>query len=164
MTEHIWGIDPALSHISFAFADLQTDHVEVESLITHTEEREGARLGLLDRQVRTYARQTAGRYPPAAVWVEQPSGRFPNLQLYYCVGVIQAALFETLGCPVWSMPSGRWKKATVGAGNATKDQVAEWVRGRRIEFDGQDEADAIAVALAGRAMFSERSFAAGVAA
>lgn len=100
MSEHVWAVDPAISHLAFAFADIAGAAIGVETLITRTTEREGARLGLLDRQVRIYARQAAGRYPPACVWVEQPSGRFPNVQLAYAVGVVQAALFETLACPV----------------------------------------------------------------
>ncbi len=63
--EFVWSIDPALSLLAFAFADVGSEGVEVETLITRTTEREGARLGLLDRQVRIYARQAAGRYPPA---------------------------------------------------------------------------------------------------
>ena len=75
------------------------------TLITRTTEREGARLGLLDRQLRIAARQWASEFPPACVFVEQPSGRFRNLPLTYAAGVIQAALFEALACPVWTIPS-----------------------------------------------------------
>lgn len=158
MSEFVWGIDPAIAHLAFAFAALERDEVRVETLVTRTEEREGARLGLLDRQVRIYARQAAGRYPPAAVWCEQPSGRFPNVQLTYAVGVIQAALYESLACPVWTVSPGAWKRRTVGAGNATKEQVQAWVAGRRLGFESEHEADAVAIACAGRAMFASRSW------
>lgn len=163
MSEHVWGVDVAMANLAFAFADTNSDHVDVETLITRTTEREGARLGLLDRQVRIYARQAAGRYPPACAWVEQPSGRFPNPQLMYAAGVIQAALFETLACPVWSIPSGRWKRATVGVGNATKAQVRAWADARRFCVNDQDEADAICIAVAGRAMLLARSWEAAAA-
>lgn len=153
----------ATSALSFAFAHTGSDHVDVETLITRTTEREGARLGLLDRQLRIYAREVAGRFPPACVWVEQPSGRFIKPQLYYVVGVLQAALFESLACPVWTVPSGTWKQRTVGRGNATKEQVAAWVRSQRHGFDSQDEADAIGIACAGRAMLLSRSWEAAVA-
>ena len=86
-SEFVWGVDPALSRLAFAFADVDSDKVEVETLLTRTDAREGERLGLLDRQIRIYARQVADRYPPAAVFVEQPSGRFRAPQLVYCVGV-----------------------------------------------------------------------------
>jgi Holliday junction resolvasome RuvABC endonuclease subunit len=151
-SEFVWGVDPALAKLAFAFADVDSDKVEVETLITRTTEREGARLGLLDRQLRIYARQVAGRYPPACCWIEQPSGRWRNLQLAYATGVIQGALFETLACPVWTVPSSAWKRRTVGRGNATKEQVAGWVDRLGVAVRSQDEADACAIAIAGRAM------------
>ena len=75
MTEFVWAVDPGLSRLAVPFADVGSAAVIVETLITRTDEREGARLGLLDRQLRIAAAQWAGRLPPACVWVEQPSGR-----------------------------------------------------------------------------------------
>jgi Holliday junction resolvasome RuvABC endonuclease subunit len=158
VSEHVWAVDPALARLAFAFADVDSSAVAVETLVTRTTEREGARLGLLDRQLRIYARQAAGRFPPACVWVEQPSGRFPKPQLSYAVGVVQAALFETLACPVWTITSGAWKRRTVGVGNATKPQVRAWVDRLGVDVDSQDEADAVAIACAGRAMLLARSW------
>lgn len=152
MSEFVWGVDPGLSRLAVAFADVASARIEVETLITRTTEREGARLGLLDRQLRIAARQWAAQWPPGCVWVEQPSGRFANLQLAYATGVVQAALFESLACPVWSIPSSAWKVRTVGAGNATKQRIQAWVDRLGVNTDGQDEADAVAIACAGRAM------------
>lgn len=158
-TEYVWGIDPAVGKVAFAFASLGDDSIVVETLITANDEREGKRLGWLDRQVRIYARQIASTYPPAVVWVEQPSGRFPNLPLTYAVGVIQAALFEALEVPVWSVTSGMWKKTALGYGNASKAQVSAWVANDlRLDANSQDEADACAIAWAGRDMFVRREF------
>lgn len=148
---YIWGLDPAVSRVAFACAERGSQQVDVQTLTTASDTSEGERLGLLDRQVRIFARQLAGDYPPHVVWVEQPSGKFSNLQLIYAVGALQAALFETLGVPVWTIPSSTWKLKTIGAGNATKQQVAAWAEGVAT-FDGQDEADAIGIAVAGRAM------------
>lgn len=156
--EFVWGIDPAISRLAVAFADTDSDSVEVETLITATDAREGERLGLLDRQVRIWARQLADRYPPAVVWVEQPSGRFRAPQLVYAVGVIQAAVYETLRCPVWTIPSSTWKARTVDRGNATKDQVRAWVDHLDVDVRDQDEADAVTIAVAGRAMLRARSW------
>lgn len=151
-SEYVWAVDPAVTRLAFAFAAVDSPAVDVETLDVRTTEREGARLGLLDRRIRLYARQAARRFPPACVWVEQPSGRFPLPQLAYAVGVTQAALFEVLACPVWTIPSGTWKRRTVGVGNASKPQVAAWVARLGVEVDSQDEADAVAIACAGRAM------------
>jgi hypothetical protein len=110
--EFVWGVDPALSRVAVAFAPVGGGRPRVMTLVTGSDAREGQRLGWLDRQVRIAARQWAGSYPPACVWVEQPSGRFRNLQLAYATGVIQAALFEALACPVWTIPSSTWKHRT----------------------------------------------------
>ena len=65
---------------------------------------------------------------------------------------MQAALFETLAVPVWTIPSGAWKKRTIGVGNATKPLVRAWVDRLGVAVASQDEADACAIACAGRAM------------
>lgn len=158
MSDFTWGVDVAVSHLEFAFADMEADSVHVESLITKTDAREGERLGLIDRQVRIYARQMMERFRPHVVWVEQPSGAVNDLQLVYCAGVVQAALFETLHCPVWTVPSGHWKKIALGFGNASKAQVAAWCEREGYQFDGQDQADAIGVAVAGRRMVQTSSW------
>src|SRR5947209_2101060 len=115
MPECVWGVDPAVSRLAVAFAPVDGGQVRAVTLRTDSEAREGQRLGWLDRQIRIVARQWASEFPPACVWVEQPSGRFRNLALVYATGVIQAALFETLACPVWTVPSSTWKQRSVGA-------------------------------------------------
>jgi len=154
----VWGVDVSLSLLAFGFAAVESGDVQVESLVTRTTEREGARLGLLDRQLRIVPGQVADCYPPACIFVEQASGRFRAPQLTYAVGVVQAALYEALGVPVWSVPSSKWKRSTVGVGNATKPQVRAWVDRLGVEVEGQDEADAVAIACAGRAMLLARSW------
>ncbi len=158
MTEFVWGIDVAVSRLAFAFAALPNGPIAVESLRLDTEFREGQRLGLIDRQVRIFARQVNGEHPAAVVWIEQPTGAHPSPALMYVAGVVQAALFETLAVPVWTIPPASWKKNSVGQGNATKDQVAAWVRERGGECETQDEADAYAIAAAGRAMLTARKW------
>jgi Holliday junction resolvasome RuvABC endonuclease subunit len=149
---YVWGIDVAISRLAFACAEEHGEAVAVETLTTRNDATEGERLGLLDRQVRLFARLLAARYQPAVVWVEQPSGRHRALQLAYVTGVVQAACFEALRCPVWTIPSSAWKKRALGdgRGNATKPQVAEWATSQGFAFDSQDEADAIGIAVAGR--------------
>lgn len=156
--EFVWGIDPQVREIAFAFADTSNRDVEVETLFVDTDEREGKRLGWLDRQLRIYAGQAARRFPPAVVWVEQPSGRYDNLQLKYAVGVIQAALFETLACPVWTIPVAKWKQRSVGRGNANKQTVAGWVHRLDPDVASQHEADAFCIAWAGRSLLLSRSW------
>jgi Holliday junction resolvasome RuvABC endonuclease subunit len=148
----VWGVDVAVSRLAIACASLASDAVDVETLATRTDTTEGERLGLLDRRIRFHARALGCRFPPAVVWVEQPSGRFRALQLTYATGVVQAAMFEALGVPVFTVPSSAWKRRTVGVGNATKSQVRAWVDRLGVEVGDQDQADAVAIAVAGRAM------------
>lgn len=158
MIEYVWAVDVAVSRLAFAFAPLEAGPISVETLMLDGEAREGQRLGWMDRRVRLYAHKAAVSYPPSCCWVEQPTGRFPKPQLMYAAGVVQAALFEALGVPVWTIPVATWKKRTVGAGNATKAQVATWVAAQGATVDGQDEADAYAIGAAGRAMVVARSW------
>jgi Holliday junction resolvasome RuvABC endonuclease subunit len=151
---HVWGVDPALSRLAFAFADLGSETIKVETLITATKTTEGERLGLLDRQVRIFARQRAGEFPPVCVWVQPPQLDADAVGAVYAAGVVQAALFETLGRPVWTIPSATWKLRTVGNGNASKGQIAAWVASRGARVSGQGEADAYCIAVAGRSLLA----------
>jgi Holliday junction resolvasome RuvABC endonuclease subunit len=160
----VWAIDPAVSRVAFAFASLENGTIHVETLNTHSDTTEGERLGLLDRQVRIFARQRAGEFPANVVWVEQPSRRFRNLPLTYSVGVVQAALSETLAVPICTIASSAWKARTVGTGNASKAQVAAWVAARGADLPSQDECDAYCIAAAGRAMLLAGSWGAAASA
>lgn len=151
MTDYVWGVDVAVSKLAFGFAALGWTTVESEPLHFDRELRGGRRLGLMDRKLRMWARNTATTFPPVAVFVEQPSGRFRNLELAYAAGVVQAALFEALGVEVLTITSGEWKRAAVGNGKASKPQVGAWVR-RRVDGDvfDEDQCDAVGIAFAGR--------------
>jgi Holliday junction resolvasome RuvABC endonuclease subunit len=152
--EFVWGVDVGVSRQAFGFAPLELDggSIVTEELRIDGEAREGQRLAWLHRKVRAYARERAAEFPPAVAWIEQPSGRHRALQLTYATGVVQAALHEALAVPCWTIPSSTWKARTVGAGNASKAQVAAWVKAHGVELSSQDECDAYAIAAAGRAM------------
>lgn len=149
--DYVWGVDVAVSKVAFGFAALGWTTVESETVHFDRELRGGRRLGLMDRRLRMWARNTAKVFPPVAVFVEQPSGRWRNPELAYAAGVVQAALFEALGVEVVTITSGEWKKATVGTGKATKQQVGAWVR-RFVDPDvfDEDQCDAVGIAFAGR--------------
>lgn len=97
-----------------------------------------------------------------AVFIERPVGRFPKRPLDNAVGVIVAAVLNALEGTyphtptIFELSPGEWKKAAGMKGNATKDDVAEWTRGKLIGAPPtertQDEYDAIAIAAAGSLM------------
>lgn len=64
--EFVWAVDVAMARLAIAFAALDDESIEVRTLITRTTEREGARLGLLDRQLRIL-RAAVRRPVPAGV-------------------------------------------------------------------------------------------------
>lgn len=158
MTEHVWSVDVQTSYLAFGFASLDDDSIEVETLsLPAGDAAEGERLSLIDQQLVIYATDAARQFPPACVWVEQPSGRFFKPQLMYVAGVVQACLFEVLGgVPVWTVPPSTWKRNSLGFGNASKEQIAAWVARHDDRPGTQDERDAWAIAYAGRRMFVER--------
>ncbi len=156
--EFVWAVDVAVAHLAFAYAQHPTGPIDTTTLRLDTEFREGERLAMIDRRVRHYAARQAAVYPPAVVWLEQPTGAHPKPALMYAAGVVQAALFAQLAVPVWTIPPASWKRNSVGHGNATKDQVAAWVYERGGRCDTQDQADAYAIAAAGRAMLTARKW------
>lgn len=161
MTEWVWGVDVAVKHVAFGFAPVPSGPIETEELFTDNQAREGERLGLLDRQLRIFASQAAQSHPPACVWVEQPSGAYQSPQLLYATGVVQAALFEILEAPVWTIPSGKWKKTAIGDGRANKERVRSWVKVQHnlmTKAYSQDEYDAYAIAYAGREILRTRKW------
>lgn len=153
MSTWVWGVDPALHSVAFAFAPVDGGKTIVETLDVKTGLREGERLAHIWCRVVQFAGEHRHEFLPDVVWVEQPTGTYPNPGLMYATGVIQAALQAVLGVPVWTIPTGTWKKNTLGYGNASKEQVAAWVQAQGGDFSSQDEADAFCIAAAGRAMF-----------
>lgn len=150
VTEYVWGVDPAVGRVAFAFAPLWEGALTVDTLDLSTDLREGERLGLIASHIRAFARVAKAEFPPAVVWIEQPSGRFRAPQLLYATGVIQAALHEVLKVPVWTISSSDWKRRTIGNGAAGKPAIAAWVERQGADFACQDEADAYCIARAGR--------------
>jgi Holliday junction resolvasome RuvABC endonuclease subunit len=156
---YVWGIDPGLERVAFAYCDGPLTWTNTLT-VPDGDPALATKLERLYRQVRTHARhQLDDRDLPDCVWVEQPSGLARNLRLVYAVGIIQAALYGVTGAPVWTIAPSAWKRRTVGRGNATKLEVFDWVcTDRQIGARSQDEADAAAIALAGAAMFDQRSW------
>lgn len=159
---YVWGIDPGIIRVAFAFAGVLDEDLLAVSETVPTLERDGRRFAILAKTVREAAAAWARELPPACVWVEQPSGRGRNLTLVYAAGVIQAAIAEATLAPVWTIPTTTWKLATVGHGHASKPDVAAWVAEFDVDVANQDEADAVAIALAGRAMYRNSSWEARV--
>ncbi len=152
--EWVWGVDVHARKIAVAF--VAPDGHEVRSLIVDQGLLIGSRLlATLWAEVRELAAVWADSYPPLTVWVERPTGGYPNPPLDHAVGVTLAALYAALEhlylhpVPVNLIPIGVWKKLAVGHGNASKQQTLNWAREHGYQGFDCDEADAFAIATAG---------------
>lgn len=156
---YVWGVDVATTHLAFAFAETGSEWVWAQPLDLTSKLRDGPRLAHILDTVGAYAVDAMGDFPPAAIWVEQPFGSFVHPTLMFVTGVVTAALFRATGAPTWMISPSQWKRATVGKGNARKDAVEAWVRAAGYEPASEHEADATAIAYAGRALYEAATYA-----
>jgi hypothetical protein len=57
---HVWGVDPAADRLAFAFAEVGSEVIEVETVRTGSSATEGERLGWLDLRSPACGRVPAG--------------------------------------------------------------------------------------------------------
>ncbi len=153
-TDDLWGygVDPALGFPALAAVrpGKTPQLIRFESGLGTLPERLEALLA--DVELKTG--QMCSECPPGLVLIERPTGRFHNPHLNYATGVIilglHRALKDRFAFPVSIVQIAvkDWKKSTVGAGNAAKEQVMAYVLEEYPELAGcsQDEADATCLA------------------
>lgn len=149
MSSWVWGVDPSTVRLAVGLAG--ADGLEVRSTdFTRMEPRTGERLRAVHDETFGIAFRLRREFPPCAIFVEQPFayGRHVEPELFYAVGVIQAALAPF--APVQTVAVSTWKKRSVGKGTATKLDVFRWAEQHGYRGNSQDEADALAIAWAGR--------------
>jgi len=100
---------------------------------------------------------------PIFAFIESPvvgkGGVRSTMVQCFTSGAIQAALHDA-GCQPQGANVSTWKKQVVGRGNATKDEVAKWLRLRRPAIHraaegNQDIVDAACIALYGQQLLRE---------
>jgi hypothetical protein len=171
----IWGVDP--STVRLAVAGVEADGRRWVETIPFAGFEGPQRLSQVYEATRAWCSLAwpahndgdGYRYPPGLVMVEQPSGKTPNPELLYAVGVILAAIYDGLylpGAPVRieTVSSAHWKKVACGRGNLYKPTkkvlgrtpqfedyaVATWARMNGYTGHSWDEADAWGIAEAAR--------------
>lgn len=156
-----WGVDPSTKRVSIGASLRDARHVDTRSFTSSAGPR---RLGLIYAETWHFTNVMAEHFWPGFVLVEQPSGKAPNPNLLYAVGVIQAAVYSALarlaqrdGFPwpvVETVPSATWKSLAIGPGWAKLDKAAGDILrlAREDGYDGDslDEADAWFIAKAAR--------------
>lgn len=153
MSDFYWGVDVGMN--STAIACLPATDGEPHLMAPRAGEGTlPERLDELMASTERCAGQLCSDCPPMIVLVEKPTGKFVKPHLIYAVGIVTLALHRALKdrfiYPVSVIQIGvsEWKKGTVGKGNATKSDVADWARSRWDWLEGitQDEADALCIA------------------
>jgi hypothetical protein len=156
-----WGVDPSTVRVSIATVGF--DGSRGISTVGIPQEGGPGRLSSILACTRRMARELALLEEPGVIVVEQPSGKTPNPQLVYAVGVVQAALLEACA-PVRleTVASSRWKAVACGKGNIYKPKrndtaeygVLSWARTLGYAGSSWDEADAWGVAEYARRTFA----------
>lgn len=151
----IWGIDPASKKIAM-FTDndglIHTEVIEVK--------KSDRNLELMS--LRNHMEYVLKYDKDPVIYVEEPvlagaRNIRSTILIAQTVGMVLC-----LNARVRVVPVSSWKKATVGKGNATKEDVTEWLRREYPEYarscrdtqqrESQDLRDAAAIFLYGRSM------------
>jgi Holliday junction resolvasome RuvABC endonuclease subunit len=147
----VWGVDVGVKRTTLvALPKRGKPHVEVAVSWERTRMRDGELMRAIYAATCDAARRLAAQAPPYATLVERPAGRWPTPALAEACGVVLAALAGTLDCAVWAVPPSQWKRAALGFGNATKEQIMVAARRHVPDLVDQDTADAIMIAYAAR--------------
>ena len=147
----VWGVDVAVARLDIAFVNQdgswQTNAVQVDEKL-----KGAARLSRLYDSTRQFARACGGHFPPLIVYLERPTGQFPNPPLDHACGIARAALYEGLS-GIYPFPVDielvavkDWRKKILGSGNANKDAALAWAAGVGYDGDRADPAEALAIA------------------
>jgi hypothetical protein len=161
-----WGVDSSTLRVSIAARGEDFAHATTRSFPRAQGPR---RLAFIYAETYQFTLDSLGvtpsggfRYWPGFVLIEQPSGKKPNPNLVYAVGVIQAAVYAALHGArgdrpipvVETVPSATWKARGIGGPWQTLNKAAgDIIRlAREDGYTGQseDEADAWFMAKAAR--------------
>ncbi len=148
----VWGIDVAVERVDVGLVAAD-GRWQTNSTVLPKRLSGSLRLATLFHQTRTFASALAEHFPPLIVYVENPTGRFPNPPLMMAAGIIRTAIYDGLHqlyahpVDVEMIAVKDWKKVALGYGNSSKEQVLAWAR--QLGYEGtQDGADALGIATA----------------
>lgn len=150
---YLYGLDISLKNTGIAIYDLESkEFVYIGSFNTEkiyaTKENKGLELNSVKlKKITEWLREIIKEYPPYIVSIERMFSRFPaeTQVIAKATGVVQ--------CMLWNKPQFLYPpksvKAEIIKGDATKDLVQKEILKRypHLEFNSDDESDAVAVAL-----------------
>lgn len=157
----VWGIDVSLErlHLSAIARDgaFTYNAAQLRDKLAKPSVRpsQGEQLHQILERGRGFMRRWAELYPPAMVYVELATGRFPKPMLTACCGILAAAanVSPKVGrVPSHLIPPPEWKKGLGLSGSAPKAVVLEWAKARGLPVEDlaaderEDYADSLGVA------------------
>ena len=155
------GIDPASTRIAYvAFSDNQEDDTFLYGFNKKLGKSGGEACAAVWKYTEAIVATIDNQWPEASInaFIESPvvgvGGVRSTMVQCFTSGAIQGSLYER-GITSQVANVSSWKKHIVGKGNATKDDVAEYLRHRwaslyREANGNQDIYDAACIALFGR--------------
>jgi hypothetical protein len=153
-----WGVDPGCQRVAIACSD----PAFTVSTASFPPLDGGTRLAWIYAETRRFCVERLGEgwRAPGLVFVEQPSGKQPNPQLSYAVGVIIAAVSDGVHAVtghrvrVETVASSAWKLRATGFGGHRKTVrpygVLQWAAVNGYAGKSYDEADALGIMEAAR--------------
>lgn len=145
--EGVWGIDPDTKQI--AIAEDSPSWLQIHAVGRTAEDR--------IRELYDEFDDAVGMYEPGYVYVEKPmytGNPVSTIAQVMVVGVIRAVLWRH-EVPHSLVDPGVWKKALLGTGRASKEEIKDFIRARSDlpEDLDQDVYDALAIATWGSSQF-----------
>lgn len=163
-----WGVDPSTRKYAVATVDMELRRRVHQVLLGEKGTMNGERMTRYAIQMRLLisAMLAEGCPEPAAVWVEQASGKHQKPELVYNVAIATQVMHEELNrllgyrVLVETVPSGTWKSAGLGNGRISKNDpetgkpwrppdrypVLQWAKMNGYEGEDWDHADAMGIA------------------
>jgi Holliday junction resolvasome RuvABC endonuclease subunit len=143
---YAWGIDCGSLRVGLGLVDMDTG--AIHSMACPWRERAMApaqSLVVCHAQLRAFF-STLGRYEPATIAFEMPTGKHRNPSLVMHTGVIVLAAAQATGHHPWKAGVTEWKKVIHGSGNAAKAELIPWCASLGHPTDDVDRAAGVAIA------------------
>jgi hypothetical protein len=153
----LWGVDVSTEFVDVAIVFEDGRWQTNRCFLDKRKDRHPVdHLAVIDRRWSEFVTALVGHFPPVFVFVERPTGRFPQPQLVMAAGVVACATKRAADVPVEWVAVASWKKATGLGGNASKQQVFEWARALGLwSYAPQDAADALGICAYGCSVVEE---------
>lgn len=157
MRPALWGIDVSTSYLDLAFVFEDGSWQTNRCFLDKDPKRDPVEhLVVIDRRWREFCAALVRHFPPVFVFIERPTGRFPQPQLVMTAGVVACGASAVTSVPVDWVAVASWKKACGLGGNAPKAKVFEWACSLGLLASApQDAADALGIAAYGCSLVKE---------